>query len=157
MSKVIVYTRPDGGLSVCVPVVDRFDPPGFSTDDAIARAIAKDIPQDAISVQVIERSDVPNDRTFRNAWKQEGRSVGHDMDKCREIWKDKMREARAPILAALDADYSKADESGDQIKKRDVAAKKQALRDVTKHADIDTAATPDDLKKVWPTVLGERK
>ena len=42
---------------------------GFTEDDALARAMKK-LPEDAINPQVVEESDIPTDRTFRNAWEQ---------------------------------------------------------------------------------------
>lgn len=60
--------------------------------------------------------------------------------------------AREPPQA-LDVNYIRADESGKEIDKRTIVAHKQSLRDVTKDAGIDAAQTPDDLKKVWPSIL----
>lgn len=81
-----------------------------------------------------------------------------NMVKAREIWKDKMRAARAPILADLDALYQRADEfgaAGEAVKAR-IAQDKQRLRDVTLDPGIQAAATPEELKAVWPAVLGSR-
>jgi|GEM_PF-1089096 len=95
----------------------------------------------------------PADRTFRNAWVLDGDKIGHDMGKAREIHRERMRAARAPKLAALDVDYQRADEGGKGEDKARIAAKKQALRDVTKDPAIDAATTPEQLKAVWPAVL----
>lgn len=97
-----------------------------------------------------KKEDLPTDYTFRLAWRDTGQKIGIDMPQARNIWRDRMREVRADKLAALDADYLRADESGDVQAKRTIAAKKQALRDVTAHPDIEAAATPEELKKVWP-------
>ncbi|MEJ0012348.1 MAG: hypothetical protein WDM94_06895 [Bauldia sp.] len=75
------------------------------------------------------------------------------MDKARAIHCDRMRAARAPRLAALDIAYQRADESGDAAAKAAVAARKQALRDVTADPAIAAAETPDALKAVWPEIL----
>jgi hypothetical protein len=64
MTKVIVYTLPNGSTCVCHPCVSRDDPSGFTAEDALARALIKDIPADAISVRVVERSALPSDRSF---------------------------------------------------------------------------------------------
>jgi hypothetical protein len=101
----------------------------------------------------------PADRTFRNAWKIKGKSaegVEHaecadievDMPRAREIHKDFLRRKRVPLLEDLDIEYQRADERGDQQQKKAVAAKKQALRDVTDDPRIAAAKTPDDLKAV---------
>jgi hypothetical protein len=149
----IVYTNSEGGISICTPVVSRDDPEGFTDDDALKRALAKDIPADATNVHVVEFTDLPQDRYFRNAWSTDGKAVSVDMDKARAIHKDRLRSMRAPKLAALDVDYDKADEAGDAAAKKAVADKKQALRDVTKDAAIAAATTPDELKAVIPEAL----
>lgn len=102
---------------------------------------------------VVEKDSIPTDRAFRNAWKFAGGKVEHDMAKCREIHKQKLREIRAPKLSALDVEYMQADESGDAVKKAQIAAKKKALRDVTKDPAISLAQTPEELKSVIPAAL----
>lgn len=155
----IVYTNSEGMVCV-VHAAPResieqdfrraLDDPEYQLSDATYRThvLSRSIPLDASNI--VETDDIPTDRTFRNAWKQDGRKIIHDMDKCREIHRDRLRAARAPMLAALDVEYQRADEASDGQKKKDVAARKQALRDVTSHPDIDAAQTVDDLKAVWP-------
>lgn len=104
----------------------------------------------ASSTRKIDPNDIPQDRTFRNALKPD---LTHDMGKCKTIHRDRMRRTRAPLLLSLDAEYQRADETGDAMHRSDVAARKQALRDVTAHPDIDKAKTPDELKAVWPKAL----
>lgn len=74
-----------------------------------------------------------------------------DMAKAREIWRDKMRTAREPLLATLDVLYQRTLEAG--FDTSDVVARKQALRDVTADPAIDAAQTLDELKAVWPAIL----
>lgn len=102
---------------------------------------------------VVDVSALPADRTFRAAWTFAGGKVAVDMPKAREIWRDKMRAARAPLLAALDVAVQRADEAGDVDAKAAAVAKKQQLRDVTSAPEIEAAPTPEDLMKVWPEVL----
>lgn len=72
-------------------------------------------------------------------------------DKAKAIWKDKWRETRKPLLAALDIEFMKAVEDGDSAKQVEIAAKKQALRDVTLTPILGT--TPEEIKSVWPEIL----
>ncbi len=72
-------------------------------------------------------------------------------NKAKAIWKDKWREARKPLLASLDIEFMKAVESADTAKQAEIAAQKQALRDVTL-TEI-TGNTPEEIKAVWPSVL----
>jgi len=144
--KKIIYTRPDGGLSVVHPVINTLgEAEGFTEADALARALAK-LPADAINPQVVEPTVIPTDRTFRNGWSHGGNKVDHDLPKCREILKDKLRADRVPKLAALDMAYMRADEMGDTAEKRSIAAQKQVLRDVTSNPAIEAAQTPEALK-----------
>lgn len=72
-------------------------------------------------------------------------------DKAKAIWKDKWREARKPLLASLDIEFMKAVESADIDKQAEIAAQKQALRDVTETEIVGN--TPEEIKAVWPSVL----
>jgi hypothetical protein len=72
-------------------------------------------------------------------------------DKAKAIWKDKWREARKPLLATLDIEFMKAVESVDVEKQVEIAAKKQALRDVTNTEIVGN--TPEEIKSVWPQAL----
>jgi hypothetical protein len=67
-----------------------------------------------------------------------------NVNKAKEITKDRLRAERAPLLAGLDVAYQRADESGDAEKKAEVVAEKQRLRDITQLAD--QAQTLDELK-----------
>ena len=98
----------------------------------------------------------PADRTFRNAWDNppEGSDViGVDMGKARDIWRDKIRAARASEFGKLDAGYMQMLEQGDTDAQAAIAAAKQALRDAPADPAIDAAQTPDQLKLVQPAGL----
>jgi hypothetical protein len=41
---------------------------------------------------------VPSDRHFRGAWSLNGSVISEDMDSARAIFRDKIREARKPLL-----------------------------------------------------------
>jgi hypothetical protein len=96
----------------------------------------------------IDPSAIPNDRTFRGAWRHD---LGIDMDKARDIHRDKLRRLREPVLAALDIELSRA--FNDAAKQSEIEAKRQALRDVTADPAIDAAKTPEELKTVIPGSL----
>ena len=97
---------------------------------------------------------VPADRTFRGAWSFNGDAVEVDMAAARDIHKENLRTERAPRLEALDVDFMQALEAGTSTTQ--IAADKQALRDITDDARIAAAATPDELKALdLATLLGE--
>lgn len=108
---------------------------------------------DLATAREVPKGAIPQDRTFRAAWRQDGATIETDMPHAREIWKQKMRVVRKKKLEELDAAYMRADEAGDTQRKRDIAAQKQALRDVTADPRIAAATTPEELKAVWPEVL----
>lgn len=107
-----------------------------------------------LSWHEITDSDIPADRMFREAWTTRGNGrIEHDMVKARNIHRENMRAARANKLCDLDAEYLRADEAIDRARKREIAARKQALRDVTDDPAIESAQTPEELKSVWPDAL----
>lgn len=65
----IAYTRPDGGVSVVHPCISAGDPPEMTEEEALARALAKDVPANAQNVTVIEPTALPSDRSKRYAWR----------------------------------------------------------------------------------------
>ena len=78
---------------------------------------------------------------------------GIDMAKAKEIHKTNIREARTPLLTALDIDFQKALETSAST--TDIVTKKQALRDAPADSAIDAATTTDELKAQWNTsILG---
>ena len=78
---------------------------------------------------------------------------GIDMAKAREIHKDNIRFARKPLLAELDVEFQKAQETG--VSTADIVAKKNALRDAPADSGIAAASTADELKAQWNTsILG---
>ena len=77
-----------------------------------------------------------------------------NMDKARDIHRQRLREARAPLFNALDVAFQRAMESGADTSS--IVAQKQALRDVTADPAIEAAQTTDALKAVWPEALGPK-
>ena len=98
----------------------------------------------------------PSDRHFRNAWAISGKVISEDMTKAKEIFKDKIREVRKPLLEAEDVVYMKAMEADDSSAKTASVNKKKALRDAPAAKAITDADTIDKLKAAWDTsVLGD--
>ncbi len=78
---------------------------------------------------------------------------GINMNKAKEIHKNKIRKARAPKLAELDVEFQKALETSADT--TSIVSKKNALRDAPANAAIDAAKTEAELKATWDTaVLG---
>ena len=99
---------------------------------------------------------VPSDRHFRGAWSLSGNVISEDMTKAKEIFKDKIREVRKPLLEAEDVTYMKALEAGDSDAQAASVTAKNALRDAPAASAITNAANIAALKAAWDTsVLGD--
>ena len=99
---------------------------------------------------------VPSDRHFRGAWSLDGTVISEDVTAAKVIFKDKIREVRAPLLEAEDVVYMKALEADDADAKTASVAKKKALRDAPAASAITSADTIAKLKAAWDTsVLGD--
>jgi len=99
---------------------------------------------------------VPSDRHFRGAWSLSGSVISEDMTKAKEIFKDKIREVRAPLLDAEDVTYMKALEAGDSDAQAASVTAKNALRNAPAASAITNAADIAALKAAWDTsVLGD--
>ena len=99
---------------------------------------------------------VPSDRHFRGAWSLSGKVISEDMTAAKVIFKDKIREVRAPLLEAEDVVYMMALEADDASAKSASVTKKTALRDAPAAKAITDADTIAKLKAAWDTsVLGD--
>jgi hypothetical protein len=131
----ITYPQPSGQVAIVIPTGD--------VNDAI-----KDVPE-GVEYKIVESVDIDND--YFNAYEFDAElGAKVNIEKAKAIHLDKFRSARAPKLAKLDIDFMKAVEVGDEVKKAEIVAAKQALRDVT------LTPLPDDLagiKATWPDIL----
>lgn len=94
---------------------------------------------------------VPSNRDFRGAWSLSGNVISEDLTKAKEIFKDKIRETRKPLLEALDVDFTRAQETSADTTQ--IVANKQALRDATTAGDSATDIA--SLKASWPSCCGD--
>ena len=113
--------------------------------------------QDKDGVIAAAPSTMPSDRHFRNAWVFDSAqtAIDEDLTVAKEIFKDKIREVRGPLLEAEDVVYMKALEADDASAKTASVAKKKKLRDAPAASAISSADTIDKLKAAWDeSVLG---
>lgn len=73
-----------------------------------------------------------------------------NIEKAKQIWLDKFRIARKPILEQLDIDFIRAVEQGDIDLQKEISSKKQLLRDVT---EIPLPDDLEEIKSTWPEIL----
>lgn len=114
---------------------------------------AKDIPS-GIDYQIIEESELP-DRHFRDAWKIESGAVIIDMPKAREIHMGRIRAARAEKFVELGFPHRLNPAVEDAVVDASTKDTLKKLRDIPQTLDLSTAATPDELKTIWPVELSE--
>ena len=97
-------------------------------EDSIAK-----MPNQNDIISFREVLEIPQDREFRDAWCDVSRDpvVDIDMKKAKDLKLKELREKRQPKLEALDKDMLKALEDGDEVKKAEIKAAKQVLRDIT--------------------------
>lgn len=72
--------------------------------------------------------------------------IGVNMNKAKDIWRDKIRADRNAELNKLDVEYMRALEAGDTVKQAEIVTKKQALRDAPADERITNATSPEELK-----------
>lgn len=61
MTQRIIYLNDDGGVSILIPT------PEYLADHTIEELAAKDVPAGK-PFKIVDVSEIPSDRTFRNAW-----------------------------------------------------------------------------------------
>ena len=127
MSKVLIYNDPSTGNLTVVKLAPNSKAP-----------LEQFAPKDGTTEwHIVDETSLPTDRTYRNAWKHDGGKWTRDDKKALEIKKARLREERAPKLAALDVEYVRADEAGDMDAKKRIAKQKQELRDATKSVTLE--------------------
>lgn len=150
--KRIVYTRPDGGVSVVVPA-----PKAKHADETEAEFLARisaAIPQGASDITVCDEAEIPSDRTYRDAWERGSAAlVTVSMTKAKEIQRGRLRDARPAKFVDLDGKWMQAVAAGNDTEAARIEAERQVLRDLPQDPAIAAAKTPDELKTTWPEGL----
>lgn len=156
----VAVTRADGGISIMGFIVEgrgNVLPDGavwFSNgvwarepnDYNIGNEVVKTVP-DHVSWRRVEDSEIPTDRTFRDALVDTG-SLEHDVEKARELKREQLRHERATAFIELDGQWMRAFARGDARTAAEVEAKRQALRDLPASDRIREARTVDELKVI---------
>jgi hypothetical protein len=141
MTKILAYNDQNGDFCLTIPTKEFLG----SSEELV----------NFVGVQgsylLLDSSEIPNHPEFSKAFRLGANSVEIDLEQAKNIWKDKWREARKPLLASLDVEFMKAVETGNSTKQAEIASKKQALRDVTSTPIPGT--TPEEIKAVWPEIL----
>lgn len=132
--KRIIFQNETGGVSVIIPTGEL----------PIEKVAAKDVPA-GVPYEIVDVTDIPSDRYFRNAWVMGDCCIEHDLDKCKELGHDIRRQKRAEEFKPYDevimkqipgADAVKAEESRQAIRE-----KYALIQDV-----IEGAVSPEEIK-----------
>jgi hypothetical protein len=138
MNYRIIYPNDEGGVAVIVPSPDS----GLTIEQIAEKDVPKGVPYEIVDV-----TEIPNDRTFRAAWEKQGKSVQHNIIKCKDIAHSKRRTKRDELFAPYDAIIAK------QIPGKNTAAAEQARTDI-RQADavvqesIDSSSNIEQIKSV---------
>ena len=133
----ITYPQPNGKVAVVIPTGD-------------VNLAIKDVPA-GVEYKIVNSVDIDND--YFNAYEFDAElGAKVNIDKAKDIHLDKFRSARTPLIEKLDIDFMKAVESVNTTLQKEIASKKQALRDVTK---TKLPNNLDGIKNTWPEILGE--
>jgi hypothetical protein len=155
--KKLVYTRPDGKISIVIPVakeqIERDLGRQLSEKEYEDHVLSRSIPADVKNVKPIEDHVIPGDREFRDAWKLNGDIIDFDLEAATAIQLDRVRLARTPFLEDLDTQFMLAIELQDDVKRAAVAKEKQRLRDITNGLKALKPKNIDEVKAAFPQEL----
>jgi hypothetical protein len=132
--KTIIYTAEKGNVATC-----------YVIDESNIDAIFKKIKSANADAKIIEQSDLPNkDQDFFNAWELVNGNIIVNIEKAKEIAKEKLRNQREPLLAAQDIAFQRALELKQDTKL--IVEEKQRLRDITKL--VDNLSDLDEIRAI---------
>lgn len=158
-SKHIAITTTDGRVHIMEFLLEvRMPGAGPLVREATEENVAAEIRKarlDVVSWRFVGVDEMP-DRTFRDAWTDNGRAISVQMEKARAIHMGRIRAARAAVLSVLDVEFSRALGQKNDAVVAEVEAKRQTLRDIPQTFDLTKADSPEALKALWPEILGEK-
>ena len=120
--------------------------------ETVTNPVRSAIDKDGNSIR-FDRATVPSEYHFRDAWSLSGTTITEDIDKAKELFKEKVREARQPLFLEEDAKFMVALENGDTSAQNTIKATKTKLRDATATDAIKNATNTTELKAAWDTNL----
>jgi len=126
--QVIIY-KTETGIAIISPT------PKIDVNDCLLA-----IPKGA-EYKIVDASELPKDRTFRNAW---GYDLKEDIEKSKEIWKDKLRAEREIAFKINDDKRKVAIRRGESVEEID----KEAERLCNVPQLVDACKTIDEIKEV---------
>lgn len=124
--QVIIFQNDNGGVAVCIPTGEL----------PIEAVLEKDVPKGR-GARIVNQTDLPNqDNDFFDSWEMDSKKVFVNLDKAKEITRNRLRRDREPLLQAQDVAFQRALETGADTTA--IVAEKQRLRDITNLVDVCT-------------------
>jgi hypothetical protein len=178
MAKVICFINENGFASIVHIPPEMFDPNSATRkeleslgivfnneDEMIAWVAIKDVPSNA-QYSVIDSSNLPADKQYRNAWviRDDKSGVDVSLDKAKPIHQDNIRAVRANIFDSADIDFNKSVEKvlnklmalipddQDVIALKAAIQKREDLRNAPS-IDLSNVQSVDELKTKIPDVI----
>lgn len=106
------------------------------------------IDRPVVSWRRLSLGDIPADRSFRDAWKDDGAAIVHDIAIAKDIKRRHIRHERARALQALDGQWMRANAKGDYAEVAAVEGLRQRWRDAPQDPRIEAAQTVEDLLSI---------
>ena len=130
----IIYKTLENTVTVIVP--------SSSWGGTMEELARKDVPS-GLEYKIVEDSAIPTDWSLRNSWEVDADfKISENLNKSKEITKERLRVERKPLLEEQDVLFMKAQEDGTSTTA--IVTEKKRLRDITKNEDSCT--TTDELK-----------
>jgi hypothetical protein len=124
MTQVIISQNGNGGVAITSPSKE------FTIQEVLDKGGLGNF------ARIVDTSDLPEHPEFTDAWEINAKTITVNMDKAREITKVRLRNERAPLLAAQDVLFMKAQETGADTTA--IVAEKNRLRNITQVVDSTT-------------------
>ncbi len=163
-TKRIVFTRPDGGVSVMVPTdahIANLMASGLTEVQAVEAVKISDVPPGSTDIIITEFANIPTDRLFRDDWRRTGAAVpAVDMSIARRRHALRIASAKRLAISILGEREDELRMSGRTVAADAVATDITAIENINRatiSTQISGAATPNDLRAIWPTILNEFK
>lgn len=134
---LIIYPQPDNKLAIVYPAA------GVPIEQVIATAVPPET-----EYLLVNEVNLVNE--LFDAYEFSLTGPAFNPAKGQEIQRNRWREARKPLLEALDVEYMRALERNDTAAAEAIAASKEALRDVTNHP---LPNDPEGILATWPEIL----
>lgn len=142
MSKIIVYVRPSGEVSVVYPAPKtRRD--NESEENWLTRMTQRAVPE-GIEGHLVEATTLPASRRWRNAWRFAAGQFEIDLETARIQRQRELISSRDRLLSQLREDIETAEDEGDAARLVRLRQRRRSLRDL----DVNLASQLSGLMTV---------